>query len=445
MKPESSSQKLSSYRSILDLPDELLTPILEEQPSILEFQLACRAFRQRAIALPTLWTHLSSSRNPQMALERSRDYVLYIDLQIDWNMLPSDIERFDTFLRLIEPHYARWRTFNFLDQYLGCPEHAKAIEDLMGRLHGKVFGQLKELGMMYIRELPRNHHHLLTDQNLTPTIPKCSIWRTPVLDRLEMNQYVPLRLWDCSLSHIVFHSCPLFRDKNITSWASWDFSTSLLGSSKRLRSLELHLTETNFTQTGSEYRVTLPYLKSLDIRITGFCSTWVLTSFSAPRLQSMTLGIYNQYAPITRDQPIAPITTALFPPDKCRFPRLEDLELDLDMGRSGFGSEPAIGLERLLKSLPKLSFLRLSTDTVEVRGTLKLAESECVRSESVFPPLNYLYLVSCHRLDIAFILGLEDVFKASTFELLIISDCDLDEGEVRRAFPADKPQALVFE
>lgn len=110
------------FATILDLSDELLSNIFTDcrrgdDAHVLSFQLACRAFRQRALKIPILWTFLLLREDPRKSIERSGRCGLHIHIhcKVSHHILSSaenpvpliHDDHLSEFLKLIKPHYAR--------------------------------------------------------------------------------------------------------------------------------------------------------------------------------------------------------------------------------------------------------------------------------------------------------------------------------------------------
>lgn len=112
-------------------------------------------FRDIAIAKPSLWTEINSSRDPQLSLERSKSSGLEITLGEE----PQPPSRLKRFVEFVRPHTSRWKSFSVYTKYYGSIDNPGDIANaLLKRLRdeftGYVFPLLDELKVDYGDDIP---------------------------------------------------------------------------------------------------------------------------------------------------------------------------------------------------------------------------------------------------------------------------------------------------
>lgn len=440
-----SAPTMLGQRGILSLPDEILLSILEEPIFyFLSFQLVCRAFRERALQLPSLWRCVSANKNPELTLQRSGNCSLRV--RIDLHL--TNPRRTSLFIEHLEQHCSRWGEFTFSgrrNENWPSPDLVLALGELNRKLQHKAFPRLKLLHVIYNVEpnlkLERNEENAGRIEALGMEF--YSTWVLPSLETLSVQNSVPSRINGSPSEFKVEMAYSPYLGNGV-----WDFDSKLMSlqpSFHRLTKLAISLKCVEIMDPPSglqaDTRFELLELKELSIRIHDAYPSHILKVLSAPNLEE--LKAFCEASLRYDDFNIPPFVDCFFPVGDCRWPRLKSLDLEFDCDDIVIWPEDLQNpLEQVFKGLPP-KLLRLHLISWNIPSLIALGSPGDEQHGTLFPPLQRLHL-ECSDLDAEFLVSIREILESPHFKELEMYRCyNLSEDDVRSILPPEK--TLIYD
>lgn len=434
---------------LASLPNEILGKILKaassSSGSTMPLQLTCRSIRECAIRMPELWTEIPARMNPIYHLKRSgaRKLNILLDGSYYEYLLDSEemlgVERAKAILTLLSPHSSRWGNFILRISRKG---EVNVLQLLASTSFLKVFPSLRHV------EICHGHIEREADttgveqlQNQLDVKDFIGQWEMPALEILSLTNCIPSRIQACPTT-------ANFQFRYFQEGYEWDFSPLSLLLNHSLDSLkELTISMVDMFQEAEHEGLPAALMRLEKLTLTMFNSSSnvlrvVLASFEAPNVQEIVLHFSADYAIDVRN-----LVDAVFPTDKVRWPRAENIDILLD--HEYHTDMPAIHV--VAARLPKLKNLTIRSNRESYDywdpelgsrpigyPSAKITVHPLLCDEPSIPPLRTLSLIECPH-DATFFIDNSDIFSSSAFEQLHIDNCwNIDKNVLRGLLPKDK-------